>query len=308
MSEEKMIMDGNSTVGLVGLGQMGLPIAERLGTAFDVVAFDIAADRRELAGGIDRLQATDRLADLAGCGRIVLSLPNPAISHAVLAELGPQLAPGTIVIETSTVLPDDVREMAAALAAHDVRLVEAAVLSGVGQMSGGTATLLIGGEEADLAQVRDLLAALGGGGIRELGALGSAMAAKVVNNGVAHAVMVVLVEAFAMARAQGVRLTDIAAMLSQPDAGLLRPLTHRMMERVAGGNYTGGMSLDAARKDSTLALAMAQRSGVPLFATQAAQSVYDLAAAAGLGRDDYAAIATLWQSWTGQSLTFGEQP
>ena len=53
----------------------------------------------------------------------------------------------------------------------------------------------------------------------------------------------------------------------------MRPLTHRVMERVARDEYDGGMPLAAARKDSTLALAMAQRSGVPLFATQAAQTV-----------------------------------
>jgi 3-hydroxyisobutyrate dehydrogenase-like beta-hydroxyacid dehydrogenase len=291
-------------IALVGLGQMGLPIATRLATAFDVIAFDIAAERRELAAAHERVATTDDLAELAASAVIVLSLPNPAISRSVLGELAPRVAPGTVVVETSTVLPDDVRDSQRLLEPFGARVVDAAVLSGVGQMEQGRATLLVGGTDEDVAAVQAVLDALGGAGVQRFGALGAGMAAKVVNNGVAHAVMVVLVEAFAMAKAEGVALDDIAAMLDREDGGLQRPLNHRIMQRVAAGDYEGGMPLDAARKDSTLALAMAQRSGTPLFATQAAQTVYDLAASAGLARDDYSAIATLWEGWTGESLRF----
>jgi 3-hydroxyisobutyrate dehydrogenase-like beta-hydroxyacid dehydrogenase len=291
-------------IALCGLGQMGLPVARRLATAHDVLAYDISDDRRALAEARERITTTDRLADLAACDRIVLCLPNPAVSRSVLGDLAASIGRGTLVVETSTVLPHDVRECAELLAPAGARVLDAAILSGVGQMDSGAATLLVGGSAADIDAVRSVLDALGGAGWSRLGDLGAGMAAKVVNNGVAHAVMVVLAEAFAMARAEGIDLADVAAVLERPDGGLLRPLTHRVMERVARGDYEGGMPLEAARKDSTLALAMAQRSGTPLFATQAAQSVYDLALAAGLGRADYAAVATLWEGWGGAPLTF----
>ncbi|GGD28223.1 6-phosphogluconate dehydrogenase [Microbacterium faecale] len=292
-------------IALVGLGQMGLPIATRLATAFDVVAFDISAERRALAAEHDRITATDDLAELAGSAIIVLSLPNPAVSRGVLEQLAPSLAAGTLIIETSTVLPDDVRESERILGSSGARIIDAAVLSGVGQMSSGNATLLVGGDDRDVDEVADVLAIIGGAGVSRFGALGAGMAAKVVNNGVAHAVMVVLVEAFAMARAEGVALDDIAAMLDREDGGLQRPLNHRVMQRMATGDYEGGMPLDAARKDSMLALAMAQRSETPLFATQAAQSVYDIAAGQGFGREDYSALAKLWEGWTGRELKYG---
>jgi 3-hydroxyisobutyrate dehydrogenase-like beta-hydroxyacid dehydrogenase len=291
-------------IGLCGLGQMGLPVAERLATVHEVLAFDISAERRGLAGAHERITSTDRLADLAACGTIVLCLPNPAVSRSVLGELAGEIGEGTLVVETSTVLPHDVREWARLLAPAGARVLDAAILSGVGQMASGTATLLVGGSTTDIDDARSVLDALGGAGWSRYGDLGTGMAAKVVNNGVAHAVMVVLAEAFALARAEGVDLADVAAVLERPDGGLVRPLTHRVMERVARGDYEGGMPLEAARKDSTLALAMAQQSGTPLFATQAAQSVYDLALAAGLGRSDYAAVATLWEGWAGAPLTF----
>lgn len=294
-------------IALVGLGQMGLPIATRLAASFEVLAFDISADRRALAGEQDGITTTDDLAELGAASTFVLSLPAPAISRGVLTQLAPDLAAGTTIIETSTVLPDDVREWQRILDPVGARVVDAAVLSGVAQMEQGRATLLVGGEDVDLDSVSGVLAAIGGGGVQRFGALGAGMAAKVVNNGVAHAVMVVLVEAFAMARAEGVALEDIAAMLDREDGGLQRPLNHRIMQRVAKGDFDGGMPLDAARKDSTLALSMAQRSGTPLFATQAAQTVYDIAAGAGLGRSDYSAVAKLWEKWTDRSLGYGSE-
>jgi len=300
-------MTTTSPIALCGLGQMGLPIAGRLATTSDVLAFDIAPERRALAAERDRIATTDRIDDLAACETIVLSLPTPAISRAVIRQLADHLTPGSVVIETSTVLPADVREWQTLLDPAETRVIDAAVLSGVAQMEDGAAALLVGGDEDVIARVAGALDAVGGAGWRRYGDLGAGMAAKVVNNGVAHAVMVVLVEAFAMARAEGIALSDIAELLERPDGGLVRPLTHRVKERMATATYDGGMPLDAARKDSTLALAMAQRSGVPLFATQAAQSVYDLAAAAGLGRSDYAAIATLWEQWTKAPLSYAAE-
>src|SRR5207248_1476084 len=118
-----------------------------------------------------------------------------------------------------------------------------------------------------------------------------------INNAVAHAVYVVLSEALAMAEANGIALPTFTEILSGAYAGLLRPLNHRIAERVATGDFEGGMPVDAARKDSELALELAQASGLPLFATQAAHTVYEIAVAEGMGRLDYAAIATLWSRW-----------
>jgi 3-hydroxyisobutyrate dehydrogenase-like beta-hydroxyacid dehydrogenase len=166
---------------------------------------------------------------------------------------------------------------------HGVRVVDGAILSGVAQMAAGRSTLLVGGKAEDLDRAARVFEALAPRVLR-FGDVGSGMAAKVINNAVAHAVMVILIEAGAMAAATGVAQDDLAHLLADPDAGLLRPLTHRFVERVLRADYEGGMPTEAARKDSTLALALAQTSGVPLFAIQGAHTVYELAVAGGLGR------------------------
>jgi 3-hydroxyisobutyrate dehydrogenase-like beta-hydroxyacid dehydrogenase len=77
----------------------------------------------------------------------------------------------------------------------------------------------------------------------------------------------------------------------------MRPLEHRMQERMRNADYAGGMSVANARKDSILALETAQDLGVPLFATSAAHTPYEIAEQLGYGELDYAALARLWESW-----------
>jgi 3-hydroxyisobutyrate dehydrogenase-like beta-hydroxyacid dehydrogenase len=300
----------HTKVGLFGLGNMGAAIAGRLRTLGPVLAYDTDETRaREAASryGLDLAATPGEMADREV---VVLSLPSPAVSRTVVDALCSTLPAGAVIIETSTINPADAWDLGRRCADASLRMVDAAVLSGVSQMTDGSSMLLVGGDPADVETVRPVLDAMAARQ-RHFGALGSGMAAKVLNNAVAHAIMVVLVEAGAMAAATGVRGRDLADLLAAPDAGVSRPLTHRFVERILEGDYEGGMPTDAARKDSSLALELARDARTPLFAIQAAHTVYELAVSEGLGRLDYAAIATLWESWTGRSLREdpeGDQP
>ena len=287
------------TVGLFGLGNMGAAIATRLRALGPVLAYEPDARRARHVADDQDLELADGAADMADLDVVVLSLPTPSVSRQVVASLIGSLSPGSLIVETSTINPTDVRSLQELCAPAAVRLVDAAILSGVEQMRQGSSMLLIGGEDEDVALAQPALDAMTPRQQR-FGPLGSGMAAKVINNAVAHAVMVVLTEAGAMASATGVRRADLARLLAGADGGLTRPLTHRFVERILEGDYEGGMSTEAARKDSTLALELAQASQTPLFAVQAAHTVYELATSEGMGRFDYAAIAMLWEGWTGR--------
>lgn len=281
-------------IGLVGLGNMGHAVAQRLTQAGPLKAFDLDPARQTAAAELGA-DVVSGLVDLADRDVVVLSLPSPAISRTVVTELRDVLDHGAIIIETSTVNPHDMAALGGILEGSGIRIVDAAILSGVGVMAKGAAILLTGGDETALERVQPVLQAMSAR-ILPFGALGAGMSAKVINNAVAHAVMVVLCEAAALAEQTGISLESISELLMDPDAGLTRPLTHRIMERVATADYEGGMPLDAARKDSTLVLELAQRQQVPLFTIQAAHTVYEVAMAEGLARKDYAAIATLWKA------------
>lgn len=286
-------------IALCGCGNMGAAIAARLQTAgADLVVFDLDRARAEATGA----RVADSIGDLASqASTAFLSLPTADASRAVVAELAETLPPGAVVVELSTVSPADAVAAHARLAARGARFVDAAVLSGPVQMSDGSTTLLLGGDDADIDAALPALALLGGERIR-IGSVGSGMAAKVAHNAVSHAVMVVLLEAASLAASAGVDVETFAELLSRPDAALLRPLQHRLRERVFEQRYDGGMPMEAALKDSRLALELAQTTGVPLFAILAAHTPYELAVAEGLDREDYAALARLWERWTGRPL------
>jgi len=284
------------TVAVYGLGNMGYLLAERIARHFPTLVADLEAGRVQRAEQTFGARAIPYPQDVAQASVVVLCLPNPSASRQVLVQIAAHLASECVVIETSTVNPDDMYASAEQLKPYGVRLIDASILAGVSQMQAGTATLLLGGDADTVAAVQDVLDAIAPKQIH-VGSLGAGAAAKVINNAVAHAVMVVVAEAGAMAKAAGVRADKLIDLLADPQMGLHRPLTHRYAERIVQGDYAGGMPLEAARKDSTLALALAQTLGVPLFAIQGAHTVYDIAAAAGYGRDDYAAIAKLWADW-----------
>lgn len=291
-------------IGVCGCGNMGAAVVARLLEAgAEVVVFDLDRAKAEAtgAGVAADVAALARRADV-----VLLSLPTPAASAAVAQVLATELAAGDLVVELSTVAPADAVELGRLLRERALRFVDAAVLSGPAQMRGGTTTLLVGGAEEDLAVALPVLELLGGERI-VLGELGAGMAAKVAHNAVSHAVMVVLLEATSLAVAAGVDAEAFASILAGEDAALLRPLQHRLRERVFGGEFAGGMPMDAALKDSQLALGLAESSGVPLFAIRAAHEPYELAVADGLGRYDYAALAILWERWTGRSLRRGAE-
>lgn len=289
-------MQDISSVAVYGLGNMGYLVAERIARHFAVKVFDISASRISCAADSFGAIPIEHVGVLRETYFIVLSLPTPAISLSVMRSLVDVLPKGSTIIETSTVNPQDLDAAQALLAPHGIDIIDASVLAGVSQMTAGTAILALGGPIATIERCRPVLDAIATKQVY-FGKLGAGAAAKVINNAVAHAVMAVVVEAGAMATAAGVDCGKMTALLSDPEIGIQRPLKHRYAERIVDHNYAGGMPVEAARKDSVLALQLAQSLGVPLFAIQASHTVYELAVLAGHGRDDYAAIAKLWAAW-----------
>lgn len=290
-----------TTVGIVGLGNAGSAMATALSGKMPLVGFDANPERRQAVAHL-ALAWVASLSDLARqVGTVVLSLPKPEISKAVVTELVQGAPAPDLIIETSTITPQVAQELDAICRPYHVRFVDAAIANGVASMAAGNITFLVGGEPEDVARAHPVLEGMAEA-IMHLGPVGTGMGAKVVVNAVAHAVMVVLIEAGAMATKLGLPMQTLVDILRRPE-GLIRPLTHRLQERIMQGNYTGGMSVSNARKDSTLALQTAQELGVPLYAIQASHTPYEIAEALGMGNLDYAALATLWEQWAGVQLS-----
>ncbi|GEN81869.1 3-hydroxyisobutyrate dehydrogenase [Sporosarcina luteola] len=288
-------------VGVIGLGNMGSAIAEKLAAHFQVVGFDIDEAKREAMREFGVMTESSIEAVVSQTEVVLLSMPKASISKGIVQQISPLMAKGAIIIETSTILPSEVLEMQVISMTHGVRLIDAAILGGVGHMRSQTATLLVGDSDNSAASVMHVLEAISTE-VQIMGRIGAGMSAKIINNGVAHAVMSVIVESSALAVKLGIEPQKVYELL-RGETALLRPLTHRYHERIQNGEYAGGMSTINARKDSTLFLQLAQEKGIPLFSVQAAHSVYEMAMQEGFGNEDYAAIAKLWERWSGIDFT-----
>lgn len=291
------------TVGLIGLGNAGSALAEALLRKTAVAGYDVDPKRVEVAKGLGVECVPSVEAVAAQADTVMLSLPKPDISRAVVVALvGAENSPKR-VIETSTITPKVARDLHAVCHAAGVGFIDAAIGGGVQSMAAGDVTFLVGGGDADVAAswpVLEMLART----IHHLGPVGAGSGAKVVNNGVMHALMVVLIEAGAMAKQLGIAMPKLQEILGRSD-GIMRPLEHRFGDRMQNGDYVGGMSVSNARKDSTLALQTAQDLGVPLFATLAAHTPYEIAEQLGQGEMDYSSLAKLWETWCG--IDFAEK-
>lgn len=295
--------DREARIGLIGLGNAGRALLEALSATRPLQIYDRDPER---CAGLDAICAHPPTVAAGGAALaaevdlLVLSLPTPAASLAVAGEIRGALRPGTVVLETSTVRPEDVEALHDLLAPAGALVVDAAVIGGVHKLAKGKGAFLVGPPEAETGPAGPALRAISEE-IFFLKRRGDGMRAKLVANGVSHTAYVLLLEAAALAAAQGIPM-DVFQRLMERESGLLRPLTHRFAERLRGGDFEGGMSTVNARKDSRLIIDTAQSLGVPLFAIPATHAAYEIAVREGLGDLDYASMGKLWENWLGVSF------
>ena len=283
-------------IGIIGLGNAGSAVASALAKKTRVIGFDVNPDCKNAAEANGIRWANDYQEIAEHADKIILSLPKPEISVAITKTLAELSKKPKLVIETSTVTPQTAKTCFEICENSGIAYVDAAIAGGVASMASGSITFFLGGTNQHKDQARPIFNLIASN-IYDLGLVGAGMGTKVVNNGIMHALMVVLIEAFTMSNKLGVPSQTMIEILNR-DEGILRPLVHRVQERMQEGNYKGGMSVTNARKDSVLALETAQELGVPLFATLAAHTPYEIAEAKEMGDLDYASLALLWEEWS----------
>ncbi len=291
---------------MIGLGNAGRALVKALGAGRRLWVHDrdpAARDGLEGTGPAPPVMA-DSAAELAAhANLIIFSLPSPAASLSVGKAIRGALAPGTVVLETSTVGPEDVERLHEMLAPAGAQVIDAAIIGGVHGLAQGHGVFLVGPPEEEVGPAARILRSI----CEEIFFLkrrGDGMRAKLVVNAVSHTLYVLLLEAGALAAAQDIPMSVFARLMAR-ESGLMRPLTHRFADRLRKGDFSGGMSTINARKDSGLILDAARALGVPLFAISASHAVYDIAVAEGLGPLDYASVGRLWEKWLGVSCFSG---
>jgi 3-hydroxyisobutyrate dehydrogenase-like beta-hydroxyacid dehydrogenase len=147
-------------VGIIGLGNMGSAIAEKLNAQFNVIGFDIDANKRKEMSLIG-IETCDSVQDLAGqVNVVILSMPKASISMSIVSDISPLMQEGAVIIETSTILPKEVEQLREISLKNNIKLLDAAILGGVGHMRSKSAGLLIGDSDHVLDEVMPVLEAI----------------------------------------------------------------------------------------------------------------------------------------------------
>ena len=279
--------DGSGpVVGLIGLGNMGGPMAAHLkGVAGELRLFDaraeVTARVAEETGG----RATSSLAELGrGADIVITMLPNAGVVRAVVLGEGGEgladaLSPGAIVVDMSSSFPPATKELGAALKARGIALLDAPVSGGVRKAIAGTLAIMLGGDDAAaLDRAEPVLASMGR--IIRTGPLGSGHAVKALNNFVSAAGLAAAAEAVIVGEKFGLDPGVIVDVLNA-STGRNNSTEVKMHQFVLNRAFNSGFALDLMAKDIKAAADLAEGLGLEMP---------NLAAAAALWREAQGAL------------------
>lgn len=284
-----------TTVAVIGLGAMGLPMATRLAQKFDVRGFDIASERLALAAEQGVTAADSGAEAVTGADAVLVAVRTPQQLTDLLfgeAGLAAHLRPGAVVLLTSTVGTSGIADTAARLAELDVQLVDAPLSGGPVRAGEGDLLIVVGAEPSALEKSRPVLEQLASTLSIVGDKPGDGQALKTVNQLLCGVHIAAAAEALALADALGL---DRAKTLEALTAGaansfMLGNRGPRALQAYDEGGAEVLSRLDIFVKDLGIVgdAARAHHLSTPVAA--AAEQLFLLGEAQGLGALDDSAV------------------
>jgi len=292
-------------VGVIGLGNMGRPIARNIARGgFEVAVYDInrAAVEALVAQGAT---AAERPVDVAmGADLVITVLPDgPDVEQAALGEEGFYAAAreGMVHADLSTVHPSVSRKLAEAGGKRGVRVLDAAMARSVPQAESGELVLMVGGAAEDLEACRPVFEKIATD-IHHCGPNGTGSTMKLVNNLLGGVTMAASCEALVLGMKAGLAPETMLAVLATT-GGNNATLESLVRPKVLARNFDPpSFALNLQYKDARLAIDLASDVGAALPIGALVQQLRSSARAKGRGTWDTAAIATIFEELAGAEL------
>jgi 3-hydroxyisobutyrate dehydrogenase-like beta-hydroxyacid dehydrogenase len=302
--------DSNQKIGLVGLGQMGSAMAQRLLQAgFDLTVYNRTASAANKFLALGAKVAID-LPTLAQSVDIIFTVvaDSPDVESVILGRHG--LLEGahsnTLIVECSTIDPQVSEEVGLKVRQAGFRMMDAPIGGRPAQAEQGKLIFMVGALPEDLELARPALSALSSN-IIHCGGPGMGISMKVINNLMSQSIQLMDLEAMALGIKAGLDpqvMLDVLTSTAADNA----PLRTRIPQSVLTGLYPSGFSARLAHKDQGLAHTMASRLGVPLFTLGQARQIYSIAMTQGLGEGPSEIVGKVVEQLSGVSLRFSEKP
>ena len=284
------------TIGFIGLGVMGKPMAKNLLKAGHRLVVHnrsrSAVDEVVAAGAA----AATSAADVARQATVVITmLPDTSdVERVVAGENGvlSALQTGTVVVDMSSISPAATVQLATQIAEKGGSMLDAPVSGGEIGAINGTLSIMVGGDAAAFARVKPIFEAMGNAErIVHIGKSGAGQVCKVCNQIAIGGALAGVSEAFALAKKAGVDAALVRQALLGGFAASRVLEVHG--ERMLTGNYKPGFRAKLYQKDLRLANEAASANGVAMPATAIVTQLVNALVANGKGDLDYAAMATV---------------
>ena len=284
------------TIGFIGLGIMGKPMAKNLLKAgYPVVAYDIRAEAlAELTAAGGAAGPSPR--DVASRSEVVITmLPNsPEVKQAVLGPAGviEGVRAGAIVVDMSSIAPLASREIAAALAAKNVPMLDAPVSGGEPKAINATLAIMVGGSQAVFDSVKDILAKMGSS-VTLVGDIGSGNVAKLANQIVVALNIAAMSEALVLATKTGVDPERVYQAIRGGLAG--STVLDAKVPLVLARNFKPGFRIELHIKDLMNALDTAHEVGVPIPLSAQVLEMMQALKVDGHAREDHGGLVQFYE-------------
>lgn len=284
-------------VAVLGLGAMGLPMATHLAQDRTVVGFDVSAERLELARAGGAGTAGSPAEACADAEVALIGVRDAAqLEQALFGDGGAAttLPEGSVVVLTSTVGLDAARDAAVRLAERGVLLVDAPVSGGPVRAGTGDLLIMVGGPEDAVDRARSVLESLSSTLTVAGPRVGDGQMLKTVNQLLCGIHTAAAAEALALAHALGLDLDATIQVLGKGAAAsfMLADRGPRIAQQLTGSQPELRSRLDVISKDMGIVARLAREAKVSTPVASAAEQLYLLGEASGLGDQDDSVIAT----------------
>jgi 3-hydroxyisobutyrate dehydrogenase len=289
-----------TTVGFIGLGNMGRPMALNLARrGFPLVVYDIdptklAPLREQGAVAADSPEQVARAP-----GRSICMVETTQQAELVIAGdrgLVAGAGAGHIVICMSTIDPFAARRLHDRLATRGIVMLDAPVSGGTERAASGELSIIAGGSQDAFDACRDLFGAMGKN-LFHVGKAGQGLAMKLVNNMLVQVNLVAVVEALVLGVKAGLdpqTVYDVVRVSTGTSFAF-----ETKVPRILARDFTPGGTVDIYFKDQELETGFAKQLGMPLLLANVSQQVYQMARAAGLNKEDGSAIIKVLEQLAG---------
>ena len=287
-----------TTIGFIGLGNMGAPMAANLVKAGERVAsFDVVEAARQAAAQDGVHVAASARASVEGADIVITMLPGGEQVLSVWNDVLPVAKKGALFIDCSTIDVKSARAAHALAAERGIASLDAPVSGGVGGAKAATLTFMVGGSAEAFARGKPVLERMGKR-IVHCGQAGNGQTAKICNNLILGASMIAVSEAFVLGEKLGLShqaLFDVVSGSSGQCWSLTSycPVPGPVPASPANNGYKAGFTAALMLKDLKLAREAAQSVGAQAALGAHAAEIYREFAQQGHGALDFSAIVNL---------------